>query len=465
MQDMIRTTTRWSLIGAWFLIGLWITGCDRPLFLNDLEAIKARGELIFITRNNTICYYEGPQGPTGFEYDLAKGFADHLGVALRPLVIEDEADMIAALRNGQADLIAAGTPFGKRPAKLLALGPGYLDVKQVVVGRRGGDEINDISMLSESSIWITSSSARIEALNALKTRNADLAWQTLRDYSAEELLQMVWNRSLPLTVVDSNTLAMNQRFYPELVAHFDVGKTRKLAWAMHPQNRQLQREVARWFAKPDTRNLIQGLKDYYFSHLEDFDYVDLARYRRRIQQRLPKYQLHFQEAARQYGLDWQLVAAQAYQESHWNPRARSFTGVRGIMMLTRETARTLGLKNRLKAKDSIFAGAQYLSKLHQMIDEEVSEPDRMLMALAAYNLGFGHLQDARTLADRLGKPSNTWHGVRAVLPLLQKKKYYSSLPNGYARGSEAVQYVDRIRTYHKVLIMALLPDGAYGIGG
>jgi membrane-bound lytic murein transglycosylase F len=160
-----------------------------------------------------------------------------------------------------------------------------------------------------------------------------------------------------------------------------------------------------------------------------------------------------------------LVAAQAYQESHWNPRARSFTGVRGIMMLTRETARTLGLKNRLKAKDSIFAGAQYLSKLHQMIDEEVSEPDRMLMALAAYNLGFGHLQDARTLADRLGKPSNTWHGVRAVLPLLQKKKYYSSLPNGYARGSEAVQYVDRIRTYHKVLIMALLPDGAYGIGG
>jgi membrane-bound lytic murein transglycosylase F len=465
MQDMIRTTTRWSLIGAWFLIGLWITGCDRSLFLNDLEAIKARGELIFITRNNTICYYEGPQGPTGFEYDLAKGFADHLGVALRPLVIEDEADMIAALRNGQADLIAAGTPFGKRPAKLLALGPGYLDVKQVVVGRRGGDEINDISMLSESSIWITSSSARIEALNALKTRNADLAWQTLRDYSAEELLQMVWNRSLPLTVVDSNTLAMNQRFYPELVAHFDVGKTRKLAWAMHPQNRQLQREVARWFAKPDTRNLIQGLKDYYFSHLEDFDYVDLARYRRRIQQRLPKYQLHFQEAARQYGLDWQLVAAQAYQESHWNPRARSFTGVRGIMMLTRETARTLGLKNRLKAKDSIFAGAQYLSKLHQMIDEEVSEPDRMLMALAAYNLGFGHLQDARTLADRLGKPSNTWHGVRAVLPLLQKKKYYSRLPNGYARGSEAVQYVDRIRTYHKVLIMALLPDGAYGIGG
>lgn len=465
MQDMIRTTTKWSLIGVWILIGLWITGCDRPLFLNDLEAIKARGELIFITRNNTICYYEGSRGPTGFEYDLAKGFADHLGVALRPLVIEDEADMIIALRNGQADLIAAGTPFGKRPAQFLALGPGYLDVKQVVVGRRGGSEINNISALADSSIWITSSSARIEALNALKTRNADLSWQTLSDYSSEELLHMVWNRSLPLTVVDSNTLAMNRRFYPELVSHFNVGKTRQLAWAMHPQNRQLQREVARWFAQSETQNRIKALKDYYFSHLEDFDYVDLARYRRRIQQRLPKYQTHFQEAARQYGLDWQLVAAQAYQESHWNPRAKSFTGVRGIMMLTQETARALGLKNRLKAKDSIYAGAQYLAKLHQLIGDDVSEPDRMLMALAAYNLGFGHLQDARTLAERLGKPSNTWHGVRTVLPLLQKKKYYSSLSNGYARGSEAVQYVDRIRTYHKVLIMALLPDGSFGIGG
>jgi membrane-bound lytic murein transglycosylase F len=466
MQDtMIRITTKWSLIGVWLLVGLWITGCDRPLFLNDLEAIKARGELIFITRNNSICYYEGPQGPAGFEYDLAKGFADYLGVNLRPLVIEDEAEMITALRNGQADLIAAGTPFGKQPARFLALGPGYLEVKQVVVGRRGGAEVNDIQSLSDSSIWITSNSARIEALNALKIKNANLSWQTLSDYSTEELLQMVWNRSLPLTVVDSNTLAMNRRYYPELVAHFDVGNPIKLAWAIHPQNRQLQREVVHWFSQADTQNLVQGLKDYYFSHLEDFDYVDLARYRRRIRLRLPKYQVHFKEAARQYGLDWQLVAAQAYQESHWNPRAKSFTGVRGIMMLTRETAKILGLKNRLEAKESIFAGAQYLAKLHQMIGDQVSEPDRMLMALAAYNLGLGHLQDARTLAARMGKPDNTWHGVRTVLPLLQKKKYYSSLPNGYARGTEAVQYVDRIRTYHKVLIMALLPDGSFGIGG
>jgi len=465
MYHMIRSTIKISLIALFLLIGLWIPGCDKPLFQNDLEAIKARGELIVITRNNSACYFEGPQGPTGFEYDLAKAFADYLGVRLRPLIIEEEADMIQALRNGQADIIAAGIPFGVRSARLLSLGPGYLDVKQQVVGRRGGINPNDISEISNSAIWMTGSSARIETLNALKAEHADLSWQTLSDFSSEELLQMVWNRSLPLTMVESHTLAMNQRFYPELVVHFTLGATKKLAWAMAPHNRHLKKEVSRWFARPDTRITIEGLTDYYFSHLEDFDYVDLARYRRRIMDRLPKYQPHFQEAALQFGLDWQLVAAQAYQESHWDPRAKSFTGVRGIMMLTQETAKSLGLKNRLEAKDSIFAGTRYLSKLHQSIGDEVSEPDRTLMALAAYNLGFGHLQDARTLAERLKKPANTWAGIRAVLPLLQKKKYYSTLPNGYARGNEAVQYVDRIRTYHKVLIMAMLPDGLYGMGG
>lgn len=276
---------------------------------------------------------------------------------------------------------------------------------------------------------------------------------------------MVWNQSLPLTMVESHTLAMNRRYYPELVVHFTLGDPKKLAWGMHPHSRQLQREVTQWFAKKKTQDFIIGLTDYYFSHLEEFDYVDLVRFRRRIQNRLPKYQPIFEEASAKYGLDWQLIAAQAYQESHWNPRAKSFTGVRGIMMLTLDTAKSLGLKNRLEPRDSIFAGTRYMARLHRMVGDEVPEPDRTLMALAAYNIGFGHLQDARKLAQTLGKPTNSWHGVRSVFPLLQKKKYYRTLQHGYARGNEAVQYVDRIRTYHKVLVMAMLPQDLYGMGG
>lgn len=133
------------------------------------------------------------------------------------------------------------------------------------------------------------------------------------------------------------------------------------------------------------------------------------------------------------------------------------------MMLTLDTARSLGLKNRLAVEDSIYAGTRYLSRLHRMVGDGVAEPDRTLMALAAYNIGFGHLKDARQLARRLGKPDNTWRSLREFFPLLQKKKYYKTLPHGYARGNEAVQYVDRIRTYHKILHMAKAPRTPNGL--
>lgn len=442
-----------------------VAGCNQTLVRDDLEAIQARGELVVITRNNSACYYEAVYGSAGFEYELAKAFANHLGVKLRPLIIEDEADMVEALRRGDADMIAAGFPFGAPAARLVALGPGYLEVKQQVVGRRGGPSVKSIEDLTETPLWVTGSSAGLELLKTVKKKDPRLSYQTLSDYSSEEMLQMVWNRTVPLTVVESNILAMNRRFYPELVVHFSLGGPRQLRWAINPQSRQLQRAVTQWFSTPATQATIKGLVGHYYSHLEDFDYVDLARYRRRISDRLPKYQSHFEAAAQQYNVDWQLVAAQAYQESHWNPKAKSFTGVRGIMMLTQETARTLGLKNRLSVKDAIFAGTRYLARLHRLVGDEVPEPDRTLMALASYNLGYGHLKDARTLAAEMGKSPDSWSDVREVLPLLQNKKYYKKLPHGYARGNEAVQYVDRIRTYHKVLNVALAPTGIARVGG
>jgi membrane-bound lytic murein transglycosylase F len=447
------------------LIGLLAAGCSEPLVRNDLDAIKARGELVFITRNNATCYYEGPYGPTGFEYELVKAFADHLGVKVRPLVIEEEAEMVAALRRGAADLIAAGFPFGKQAARLVTLGPGYYKITQLVVGRRGGPEIRKIQDLGDDPIWITGSSNRLELLKQLQIDHPRLNWQTLNEYSSEELLQMVWNRALPLAMVDSTMVAMNRRYFPELMTRLEMGQPQDLAWAIHPQSRHLLAAVRSWFAQQSTQDKIKGLTEHYYSHLEDFDYVDLIRFRERIGKRLPQYRTYFEEAAAKYSLDWQLVAAQAYQESHWDPGAISFTGVRGIMQLTQDTAKTLGVQDRMAVKETIFAGTRYLARLHRMLDDEIPEPDRTFMALAAYNIGFGHLRDARKLAMRLNKPANTWYGVRAVLPLLRQKKYYQTVERGYARGDEAVQYVDRIRTYHRILNNVLAPPPVIEFGG
>ena len=442
---------------------LAISACDGQLTQNDLEALLSRGELVLITRNNAACYYEGPHGAAGFEYELAKSFADHLGVELRIEIIEEEADMIAALRSGAGDIIAAGFPFGSQTAGLLALGPGYLEVEQLVVGRRGGPDIRNEEALEAYTLWMTGSSARIEYLETLRRVLPGVSWKILTAYSAEDLLQMVWNRSLPLTLVDSNIMSMNHHYYPELTTLLSLGAPRQLTWATDPRNRQLRQAINAWFDRKATRETIKGLVDHYYSHLESFDYVDLARYRRRIKVRLPAYRPYFEAAARKYKLDWKLVASLAYQESHWNPKAESYTGVRGLMMLTRETAATMGLEDRMDVEASIFAGARYLARLRRQVGKAVPEPDRTLMALAAYNIGFGHLQDARSLARRLGKPENSWHGVRSVLPLLQQKKYYRTLAHRYARGNEAVIYVDRIRTYYKMLqpaLDAISPDVA-----
>jgi membrane-bound lytic murein transglycosylase F len=444
---------------------VWLSACNQTLVRDDLEAVKARGELVLITRNNSACYYEAAHGPAGFEYELAKAFADHLGVRLRLVIMEDEADMVETLLQGKADLVAAGLPFGRLSARMVALGPGYMDVQTQVVGRRGGPAIDREQDLAHTPIWVTGNSASLDELNTIKNEFGGLSWQILSEYSSEEMLQLVWNQSVPLTVVESTTVKMNRRFYPDLVVHLTLGEPQQLRWAMNPQSRRLQRAVANWFATPAAKAAIGSLNAHYFGHLEQFDYVDIQRYRRRIDHLLPKYQAHFEEAASKHGLDWQLVAAQAYQESHWNPKAISFTGVRGIMMLTQDTAKTLGLKDRLAEAASIHAGTRYLARLHRLLGDEIQEPDRMLMALAAYNIGFGHLQDARELVRRLGKPADSWVSVREVLPLLQQKKYYRTLTHGYARGTEAVQYVDRIRTYHRVLNMAMAPSGLKSIGG
>jgi membrane-bound lytic murein transglycosylase F len=429
-----------------------LLGCDFTFLQNDLERLVAKGELVLITRNNAACYYEGPHGPEGFEYELAKAFADHLKVELSVRIIEDEAGMITALKGGQGDIIAAGLPFGSQVTGHLSLGPGYMDVEQQVVGHRAGPDIRSEEELAAHTLWATAGSARLEILQALGSRHPEISWQILTAFNTDGLLQMIRRRNLALAVVDSNVMAMNHWYYPELNVKLVLDTPRQLRWATDPGDQHLSREIQAWFARKTTRTKIKGLVDHYYAHLGALNYVDLARYRRRIRARLPKYRADFESAARNYKLDWRLVAAMAYQESHWNPKAKSYTGVRGIMMLTRETAASLGVDNRLDAKASIFAGTRYLARLRRRIGPDVSEPDRTLMALAAYNIGLGHVQDARILARRLGKPDHTWHGVRSVLPLLQQKRHYRTLKHRYARGNEAVVYVDRIRTFYKMLL-------------
>jgi membrane-bound lytic murein transglycosylase F len=437
-----------------FLVLLTGTSCEQLAPGNELDAIKARGELRVLTRNNATCYFEGSNGPVGFEYELAKAFAEHLGVRISCVVTDNFHDMIPTLLRGEADLIAAGFTITDERKQKVTFSPAYMEVHQQVVGRRGGPAPDEVGDLVGKALWVHAGTSYEERLKELKKLYPDLSWMSVSGYETEEILEMVWRGMIPLTIADSNIVAVNQRYYPQLQILFNIEEGQQLAWAMHPQHRYLIGAVDNWFFRPDTSAMVQRLKQHYYGHLKVFDYVDLVKYHLRLRHRLPRYRSYFETAAAKYGLDWRLVAAQAYQESHWNPKARSFTGVRGIMMLTLKTAAALGVESRLDPRQSIEGGVRYLAKLRKRVGDGIPEPDRTYMALAAYNVGWGHLEDARRLAEQLDKDPDTWQDVRATLPLLRQKKYYRKLRYGYARGTEPVRYVDRIKTYYRILIQA-----------
>ncbi len=199
--------------------------------------------------------------------------------------------------------------------------------------------------------------------------------------------------------------------------------------------------------KPQSKTV----KDLPPSLKPDLAWWETRRFYHHIETRLPLYQQQFERVAQAYGISWTLLAAQAYQESRWDRYAVSPTGVRGIMMLTRNTASSLGIQNRLDPTKSIEGGARYFWKLEKRLPTHIGKPDRIWIALAAYNVGIGHIKDAQYLALHKGKNPNSWKDLKTVLPLLAKKTYYKSLRYGYARGWEPVQYVKRIRAYHALL--------------
>jgi membrane-bound lytic murein transglycosylase F len=258
--------------------------------------------------------------------------------------------------------------------------------------------------------------------------------------------------SIDYTVVDSNVFAIHKAYFPKLKVAFPLIKDEPFAW-FYPKDGDLSlyKEAEKFLAKIKADGTLLQLKERYYGHLDQLNYVGARTFISHIKRRLPRYLPLFHKAAEQLGIDWRLLAAISYQESHWRPQATSPTGVRGMMMLTQITAREMGIRNRLNPAQSIEGGAQYFDKTRDRIPEHIKNPDRTWMALAAYNIGLGHLEDARILAEKQGMKPDSWLDVQKILPLLQKKTWYRQTKHGYARGSETVKYVQNIRRYYDVL--------------
>lgn len=426
----------------------FVSSCEKPVTLKD---IKKKGEIVILTRNAATTHYENKRGEfEGFEHDLAESFAKYLGVEAKFKVLDSVKSILDALESNEGHFAAAGLSKTKKRKEKFIFGPVYQSIKQQVVCNKDAS-VKDIESLQDHSILIIGNSSYEERLTKYANKYRGLEWETTSNLSTEEILKEVEEGNVDCTLSDSNIFKIHRRYFPELVRAFEFEEEDELAWMLPKKIGPLQKQMANWHEKIEKSGALNSIIERYYGHISKFDYYDIKVFYRRIDERLPDYADLFKEAARKYGFAWKFLAAISYQESHWDPKAKSPTGVRGMMMLTQSTAKAMGVNDRMDPKQSIDGGAKYLKKVLDRIPAYIEEPDRTWMAMASYNVGYSHLRDARALAVWKEKNPNLWVDVKSVLPLLSKKKYYRKLPHGYARGLEPVIYVKRARSYYNIL--------------
>ena len=436
-------------LGMWLLVAaLLVTGSWRS---PALEQIRRSGVLRAAMVNDPTSYYLGPAGYTGFDYDLVRDFAAHLGVELKIVLVDSPDAAHDEVRSGNAHIAAIASPVTDNRLRDLRFSRPLRYRTPQLVGRTGNAIPDDLGAL-EDTIVVAEGTAYVEWLQELEAQYPDLQWHARAGTEVEALLSEVADRDLALTVAGSDLVAITQRYYPRLVVRRDLGPARPLAWAVSATHGEaLNRALAHFLRLLGTEEMAR-LRDRYFGHIDRLNYVDAVALATHFETRLPRYREHFERAGESTGVDWRLLAAVGYQESHWDNKAVSPTGVRGIMQIAEQTAEFLDISDRTDPDEAIDGAARYLRSLHGRLPDSIPEPDRSWFMLAAYNIGLGHVLDARRLTASMGDNPDRWVDVRQHLPLLTQPRHYRQLRYGYARGPEAVQYVGNVRTYFDMLV-------------
>ena len=427
---------------------------------STLERVKEDGVLRVITRNSPATYFEDRNGETGFEYELVKRFADDLGVELKIETADNLDEMFNQLSQPDGPVLAAaGLVSSEKRLQQAKFSHPYLEVTPQIIYRNGQSRPTSAADLVGKRITVMKGSSHAEQLAELKKQYPGIEYDESDAVEVVDLLRMVDEGQIDLTLVDSNEVAMNQVYFPNVRVAFDLGDARSQRWAVAAgEDNSLLNEINAYLDKVEKNGTLQRLKDRYYGHVDVLGYVGAYTFAQHLQQRLPKYEKFFKDAAKKEQIDWRLLAAMGYQESLWQPTVTSKTGVRGLMMLTQNTAQAMGVSNRLDAKQSIMGGAKYLALIKSELDSDIEEPDRTWFALAAYNVGGGHLDDARKLAKKEGLNPNKWLDVKKMLPRLSQKQWYSKTRYGYARGGEPVHFVANIRRYYDILTWVTQPQ-------
>lgn len=429
------------------ILAVFITGCGE----NILHAGEKPKEFVVLTRvGSTTFQIDELNGVTGFDYDLCNLFAQELGLKTRIVVASNDTDILQRLKNGEGQLAAAWqTPIDDPD---IQSSTPYFQSQNVLITHEASLPLTTMEQLAHKTVHVVAGSRQEAALRVIREQIPDLIITATQKLTALDLMEGVASQRYEAALVDNAEFDIGSNYYPELQPSLTIGSVQPIVWHFAPgTDPALIVRANTFLERLQSTGEMDRLKDRYFGHVDRLTQADSVRFIERMRTILPQYRPIFQRAQVSTGIDWRLLAALAYQESQWTPQATSPTGVRGMMMLTDETADHLGVSNRLDPIQSINAGAEYLSSLRDALPPSVSEPDRLWLALAAYNLGMGHLNAARYIAKTVKANADAWYEMKKVLPLLAQARYYSHLKSGKGRGGEAVIMVENVRVYVDIL--------------
>jgi len=456
-----------------FIIEHYLTGHRREDHsTGDLGVIRERGSLRVLTLNNPVNYFLYRGRMKGFDYEVSKMAAVRLGVRLE-MVVPPRRDLIFDwLLEGRADLIASTLSVTPERQETLAFSRPYLFIQEMVVqSANAAAPISDVSELEGRQIHAWASSSHYETL--VKLRDAGGGFEIVpvpEDMEFEEILDRVASGEFSLGVVDSHILSAELAFRDDVTIafaleypppppedqHTVLARDKAVAFAVRPGNIEL-----RAFLDDFVRD-IRGTLEYNDArrrYFEDNRGLDRVKERRAaVSGRLSPYDELFKLYSKRYDLDWRLMAAQAYQESRFDPRAESWAGAVGLFQLLPSTAHELGSSDPRDPESSIHGGIKYMYLLLERQDERIPLKHRLRFALAAYNAGWGHVADARRLAAEKGWDQNKWFGhTEKAMLLLRDPRYYRRARHGYVRGFEPVNYVSQIQNTYDHYVTLVRP--------
>ena len=436
-------------LGLAAVLVLALVGCRQQP--TALENIRARGEIKVVTLNIPTCYYLGSQGAEGLEFAVAREFARELGVRLVIYPVENDEAMRAALLNGQADVAAAQiTPDAKWRQAGDPAAP-YGKILQLVVYRQANPRPRSTLQLESARLAVRADSPQEHLLERMKRTVApNLQWVETAPTTADPL-DDVDSGDARFALIDSREYTFSRHLYPNVAIGFALPDPRPVQWVVKHGAHDLVQAVNRFFTAYRSSGQLSKLQQQESGDNRPFAYEESREFQGNITERLPHFRQLFEAAATQSGIDWRLLAAVGYQESKWDPLAQSADGALGVMMLTNDTADAMGIHDRKNPEQNILAGARYLAEVREKVPDRIPEPDRTWLTVAAYNVGFGHLEDARVIAQARGKNPDSWLDVRECLPLLAQERWFLKAKRGYARGWEPVQFVDRVQRYLTLL--------------